>query len=230
MTLRRQERLQEMLREAGAVITCDKIPRISSSVISHSVLMADALATYTSLGGAPQEPSWRPGKWDIEASDIAIELDEELHLNRYRSRTLSSPVYERLSGFNVDDYFQFCRRHESDCLQASGRPGMWTNPSCEKQFGPAGPIRELSGHGAPRWKQRAFYDFLKDLASLVLGVRMARLSVWDTIRDETDEAILGDLLDEPTFPKRAWCTATWSLARTRISVRPSIEPPSAPTP
>lgn len=34
---------------------------------------------------------------------------------------------------------------------------------------------------APRWKQRALYDAVKDLAALSGSVRLARLSVWDTV-------------------------------------------------
>jgi hypothetical protein len=43
--------------------------------------------------------------------------------------------------------------------------------------------RELSGNGSPRWKQRAFYDFVTDRSPLPIGVTVVRVAVWDTLVD-----------------------------------------------
>jgi len=69
-------------------------------------------------------------------------------------------------------------------LRRGSYSGYWTNKSAEKQFGPAGPNGILEGDGAPRWKQRAFYDMVKDMASLVYGIALARISVWDKVHLE----------------------------------------------
>jgi hypothetical protein len=43
----------------------------------------------------------------------------------------------------------------------------------------AGPTRTVS----PRWKQRALYDAMKDAAAAVGQVRLARISIYDTVED-----------------------------------------------
>jgi hypothetical protein len=40
-----------------------------------------------------------------------------------------------------------------------------------------GAAGDLDGEGAPRWKQRALYDAIKDTAPAALGVALARVSV-----------------------------------------------------
>jgi hypothetical protein len=58
--------------------------------------------------------SWRSSiplnlrHWDMEFDGIAVEFDEYLHFNRYRSITLKSSVYEDLRGFPSDDYQRYC--------------------------------------------------------------------------------------------------------------------------
>jgi hypothetical protein len=52
-----------------------------------------------------------------------------------------------------------------------------------------------SDAGAPRWKQRALYDAVKDaIAAQDESVRVARLSVYD----ELSGRLLGDVLDSGT--------------------------------
>jgi len=65
---------------------------------------------------------------------------------------------------------------------------------CEKQFGQAAPARDLSGTGSPRWKQRAFYDFIKDLSPLIISVSMARISIWDEIKVKQKSFLINDIL------------------------------------
>jgi hypothetical protein len=58
-------------------------------------------------------------------------------------------------------------------------------------FGPPGPAGVLDGFGSPRWKQRALYDAVKDIAALHSPtLQLCRLSVWDRVGDTT----LGDVL------------------------------------
>jgi len=54
---------------------------------------------YRRLGGIGAEIPLRLGHWDAEYEGIAVELDEELHFNRYRLITLESPVYIELPSF-----------------------------------------------------------------------------------------------------------------------------------
>ncbi len=49
------------------------------------------------------------------------------------------------------------------------------------KWGKSSPLGKLSNGGASRWKQRALYDFIKDIAPLTIGIRMARISIWDRV-------------------------------------------------
>ena len=144
---------------------------------------AQVVATYRALGGTEPARPPRPGAWDLAfEGGLVVELDEELHFNRYRATTLEAFWSENLPWH--DEYLDFCSRHESECLDAGKWGKRWTTPSCESMFGPPGEPGELEGPGAPRWKQRALYDAMKDIAALTSGtVRLARLSVWDIIGD-----------------------------------------------
>ncbi len=73
---------------------------------------------------------------------VAIELDEELHFNRYRELTLRSEVYQRLSGFPLEAYRDHARSREDECKKAGSYGGKWTNRSCEKQLDRV----EVGGH------------------------------------------------------------------------------------
>jgi hypothetical protein len=57
-------------------------------------------------------------------------------------------------------------------------------------FGRADPDGVFGGYGAPRWKQRALYDAMKDAAAAVGQVRLARISIYDTVED----VVLNDVL------------------------------------
>lgn len=118
-----------------------------------------------------------------------VELDEELHFNRYRSVTLKAADLAELPW--QDAYLDFCGRYEERCLQAGKWGKRWTTPSCEAMFGAAGDPGALHEAGAPRWKQRALYDAFKDIAASDSRTwRLARISVWD----EIDGVRLGDAL------------------------------------
>ena len=57
----------------------------------------------------------------------------------------------------------------------------WSSDGSVKQFGVAEPLKDLSGKGSPRWKQRAFYDFVKDLSPFLIEVKVVRVAVWDRL-------------------------------------------------
>jgi hypothetical protein len=171
---------------------------------------AELLDRYRELGGIQPSPRLRTGGWDLAVEDepgemIVIELDEELHFNRYRRVTLSAPWYHELAW--VSDYATLCNGHEERCRTAGTWGKRWTTPSSERLFGPAGTPGELDGPGAPRWKQRALYDSLKDLAARSGCVpQLARLSIYDPINGMNleqclngsavaDPAVLRDLIE-----------------------------------
>lgn len=188
------------------------VPR--SRDIVHAGLEPQVAEMYRALGGILDPFVLNLRSWDIEFDGAAVELDEHLHFNRYRLLTLQSPLYARLTRFPMAPYRDYCKIHEGDCLTAGSYGGKWTNLSSERQFGRAGTPKDLDGNGAPRWKQRAFYDFVKDLSPLVIGVTVVRVSMWDTIADGQDMRLVKDVLLSPS-PYSSWGLA--ALIRSRKS-------------
>jgi hypothetical protein len=108
--------------------------------------------------------------------------------------TLDSSVYERLS-FDREVYRRLCDEYEGDCLGAGEWGKRWTNDRAEREFGAAARRGDFSGRGAPRWKQRAFYDFIKDTAPIVFAFPVARIAIWEPIRRGAETRPIGHLLE-----------------------------------
>lgn len=145
-------------------------------------LRAAIVALYRELGGQQEQPVLRPGAWDLALADgMVIELDEELHFNRYRARTLAAPWARKLPWSKP--YRLMCDGHEDECVAAGSWGKRWTNESSEQMFGPGAPAAHLDvPGGAPRWKQRALYDAVKDAIATVSGEpHVVRLAVHDEI-------------------------------------------------
>lgn len=151
---------------------------------------AEVGVLYRELGGSMDSPGLRPGAWDLAFEDgLLVELDEELHFNRYRAWTLLSPRIRDLPW--TRDYLRFTAEFETECLAAGKWGKRWTNPSCEVLFGAANLPGNFSINGAPRWKQRALYDATKDISATCTGAKLARLSV----HDDVNGVRLGDALE-----------------------------------
>jgi hypothetical protein len=167
---------------------------ILSTVLANPILQASITSCFGSLGGKGDFLGPRtidvlvniaatPGLKALPGVDfLGIELDEAQHFNRYRDITLSSLQYSTLPFFPLSDYRTYCTVNEPLCLQKARRLGYWTNPSSAKNFGKAGHHGILAGLGSPRWKQRAFYDYLRDLLPLNCPtLRIARISIYDNV-------------------------------------------------
>ncbi|WP_267424861.1 MULTISPECIES: DUF7255 family protein [unclassified Curtobacterium] len=140
---------------------------------------------YRQLGGVLDEPVFRPGAWDLAYSNVIVELDEDMHFNRYRAVTLQTTDAEPLPWANA--YRGYAAAHERRCGTGGRR---WTSTSAERMFGPADPPWVFERNGATRWKQRALYDAMKDAVAAAGAVRLARLSIYDHI----DGVLLEDFL------------------------------------
>jgi hypothetical protein len=150
----------------------------------------ELLDLYRSLGGAQDQPELRPGSWDLVVEGpVLIELDEELHFNRYRAATLAAS-WERALPWTAS-YRDHCVGHEGACLAAGAWGKRWTNDSAGRMFF-GGIVGDLDGAGAPRWKQRALYDAIKDtLPGSRRDVRLSRVATHDRIAGVS----LGAMLD-----------------------------------
>lgn len=146
----------------------------------------DVVNVYRILGGVLSMPPIRVGKYDIDTANFIIELDEENHFNRYRLSTLNSPIYANNPNIDVAQYKKFCKNYEDRCRTDRQYA---KNDSTEKQF----EYCELDGNlgdSRSRWKQRAFYDFIKDITSIVKNVPIIRISIYEKYKGLTIEKLI----------------------------------------
>lgn len=119
----------------------------------------------------------RPGPWDMQLTDgTFVELDEENHFTRYRAMALQSPWAQSLPW--GARWAEYCRDYEG---KAQARGAYWHTARAGQMFGASDPPRSFKGGGSARWKQRALYDSMKDLAAASGSVSLARLSIYDKI-------------------------------------------------
>ncbi len=142
------ERARNFKRAMSRLTSVPDKPMLSRPGWDH-VLTAgvhdEVTRIYRMLGGTGAQPRVAPGAWDLQVDDLAVELDEENHFNRYRALTLASPLYGRLGHLDTNAYGRWSEERESACL-TYGK--YWSNESCEHEFGQPGPRSDLSGAGA----------------------------------------------------------------------------------
>jgi hypothetical protein len=178
----RQDNLLRILANAGYPVL-ELRPRLRGKDIEATDLGSEVQSVYEQLDGELDDFPDNVGRWDLWVGAVAIELDEAQHFNRYRLKPLESSIYSKLlPRFPRSAYYSYCTWREGECLAvAARRSGFWSNPSSIKQFGRASSKGDLTPPGSPRWKQRAFYDFLKDLSPIICDTRLARISIWDEV-------------------------------------------------
>lgn len=142
-------------------------------------LLNEVERVYLKLGGVLNEVPLRFGGWDIVLNDFIVELDEEQHFNRFRAETLDSFIYHVVKGFDPSYYKNHCRDFETECLRKANWGKYWKTDSTERQFGISDKLGLLEENGSSRWKQRAFYDFLKDVFSIIYNQKLIRISIYD---------------------------------------------------
>lgn len=189
---KKENALGNALQEAGIYLVQN--PTGLGSIARSDDLPADAqrwiAELFKSLGGAqPVITPFRTGRWDFtDGRGLYLEFDEFEHFNQERHATLSTPWSDQLPW--TADYRGYCVEHGH---RARTYGKFWTSPSTEKQFGPAAPNGTFEGNRSPRWKQRAFYDALKDAQAVFRqDIQLIRLSAYDQISGQ----LLGNLLEQ----------------------------------
>ena len=132
--------------------------------------------------------------FDIQLPHCIVELDEEQHFNRYRAMTLNSNVYTELKSFSVKEYKNHCLKFEGNCLKKANNRKYWDTPSTNKQFGLSSANGNLNGNGSSRWRQRAFYDYLRDVGQKVFNYNLIRISIYQEIEGISIATILNNNL------------------------------------
>ena len=185
----RASALQSLLNRAGYSAAATALP--PPRLVQLSATLRDEIdKLYRALGGTQPAPRLQPGPWDLTFDDgLVVELDEELHFNRYRKATLDTTWTVKLPW--QTEYLKYSER-EAACLAAARWGKRWTNPSCEQLFGSADEPGTFDSGGAPRWKQRALYDAIKDAAALcATDWRLTRLATVDIVNGVRLGAALG---------------------------------------
>lgn len=99
--------MQAMLTLGYKTASAPAVPRWPGKGDRES---ARKIETYRKLEGIQTQPRLAPGKWDLSFRDLVVELDEELHFNRYRLVTLSQDWSEVLPW--ATEYRAFSFEHE----------------------------------------------------------------------------------------------------------------------
>ncbi len=159
-----------------------EFPKISQFELEYAGLEEEVYRVYKLLGGTMEQIPINY-KWDIKCPDFCLELDEERHFNRYRALTLDSPIYWDYKWFSVQNYKRYCSDKEILCLKSASFGSYWKNNSTEKAFLESSEEGNLSDNGSSRWRQRAFYDFLKDINSIIRNKPVIRISIYDEYND-----------------------------------------------
>jgi hypothetical protein len=153
--------------------------------------------TYKSLGGVQPFPELTFEVPFLEFGRFCVLLDEPIHFNSYRAKTLKSSFYESLSSFPAMKYRTYCRNYESECLKVGASKPLWTNTEAELHFGPAQISGDLGLSGASGWKMMAFKDSLTDLICRKRKIRLLRISVWDDLMVQHNLKRMNELLMSP---------------------------------
>ena len=173
------------------------------------------LVIFQELGGVPaHQAALAPRGWDMQADQLLIEFDEDLHFNRYRALSLAAPWALDLLWSTM--YSEYSTGMEGMCRKSGRHGGKWASPSSSRMFGGSDENGVLGPLGPSRWKQRALYDAIKDAYALYSPeVSLARVSIHDQIGGmNVTQAMKKDVLLEPEA-LRAFLSA-----RTVPGVRP----------
>lgn len=188
----RQQKLSEILLP---VFGMGGIPKPSRENFEESGYHDEIMRIYEKVLGGEQDnyPTGFKG-FDIQLSEAIVELDEEQHFNRYRKRTLESTFYPQ--NHSNEQFKKFCEMNEGVCLDRAAFGKYWRTHPSDLQFGESSPDGVfLGGHevrlGSSRWKQRAFYDFLRDVGQKISGYNLIRVSIYD----EVNKLTVGQLLE-----------------------------------
>ena len=139
------------------------------------------LEVYQNLGGLQAFPELTFQVPFMEFGRFCVLLDEPIHFNRYRAKTLRSGFYESLSSFPTMKYRTYCRKHEVECLKAGTAKPHWTNLEAEYHFGPSQESGDLGLKGSAGWKLTALKVLMVDMICRQRKIRLLRISVWDDL-------------------------------------------------
>ncbi len=174
---KREDFLKSIVKDMFGDIN-NYFPKMSIFELEYAGVYEEVYRIYKLLGGTMEEIPINY-RWDIKCQKFNLELDEEKHFNRYRAITLDSPIYSDYKYFSVSNYKLYCQEKEELCLKSANYGNYWKTKSTESTFLESNEEGNLLGNGSSRWRQRAFYDFLKDINSIIRNKPIIRISIYD---------------------------------------------------
>lgn len=130
---RRARSFKRSLENAGYSVTWKpkKTDAEWATAAEMPVVAADMLLViFRALGGVPAHPVLAPAGWDMQADDLLIEFDEDLHINRYRNLSLATPWAPALPWSKT--YLCYAVAREDMCLKAGSHGGEMGQPVVEQ--------------------------------------------------------------------------------------------------
>jgi len=173
-------------------------PRATWELVARSKFKSDFLEVYhDELGGTQEQPELFGGFWQMSYEGFAVALDEELNFNRYRNATLRAEFYRKNESFSVQQYRNWCRKHEIEATKQGSRGDLWDSALGRKNFGPSEEPGDKGGKGSNAWKQRALEDFANDIAMYELSHPLIRVSIYENLMLDKQLYQIGKILMTP---------------------------------
>lgn len=172
-------------------------PVFSTKELEETIEWGKFMEVYSALGGKKDFPQLRFDVPFLEFGRFCVLLDEAIHFNRYRAKTLRSPFYDGLVSFPLMKYRTYCRKYEVECLKTGTSKPYWTNPEAEAHFGPSQQSGDLGLNGSSGWKLHALRQFLIDLVGRKRKIRLLRISVWDDLMISNKLVKFNEVLRSP---------------------------------
>ncbi|MFZ4414996.1 MAG: DUF7255 family protein [Bacteroidales bacterium] len=153
----------------------------------------EIFSIYKELGGILDEIPFGIKSKDLDyvINGKILELDEENHFNKYRAITLKASIYDKGKTLNKKKYLKYCECYQDNCRTDGG---YWRKDPSDDQFGKSNNNGNLQGNGSSRWKQRAFYDMLKDFIPYINKTPIKRISIYDKIEVEGEMIEINKIL------------------------------------
>lgn len=191
MSKERETNLIELLKLQSKKADCSAVPKPQLIDYKSQQFYSELLSIYHKLNGTQKDIPFNIGNYDCVIDNTIVELDEENHFNRYRYITLEATIYKKNGVLNKERYSSYCKLYEDKCRKNGG---FWCNDSSDRLFGQSDLPGIIGKHGSSRWKQRAFYDMLKDHIPLILNVPVKRISIYDEIIFDNKKLTIDNIL------------------------------------
>lgn len=187
---KRRTVLKKILLQYMGLTLSREQPEMFRVDVEYAGLGEELLAVSSSLALQEKDIPGKALPVDIEVNGVVIALDDELQFNRFRLRTLQSPVYSLPLIYDLKRYSGYCHGEQPD--HAVPAPAEFAGKKSKEGVS----LQKASEMQDEFLKLQAINDFMQDLLPLVHYVPLLRLSVYDQIETPAGSKSLHTLLVE----------------------------------